>query len=139
MKSVYYAKQCLYDMLQASGVRSLITGGIYKDKRPIGSKVEDIVINSIDGDTEILQEFILNVNCHVPYKQYYASPGGAVQYRIDNERLMQVFDIVSNILDDKYNDLYDCKIDRHEDFDIEEEKVTYINFRINLIIYKQKL
>lgn len=135
MKSTAHAKEHVFKLLFSSGIQSTIKGKIYKDKRPVESKGEDIVINSLDGDSEILQSFGINVNCHVPYVQVQDSPGAPMYYRKDNKRIMIIFDAVSEIIKEHYNSEYDLKLLRFEEIDIDEEKTMFINFRLDLIIY----
>lgn len=59
----------LYHYLKAS---ELMTGDLkpnsdlYKYRRQLNSKKEDVVINSLPFDTEALQQGTLNINIHVP-------------------------------------------------------------------------
>ena len=66
-KTVFDAKQWIYELLNVSSVKTSISGKIYKNKRPAESTKEDIVINSILMDNEFLQDGTFNVNCYVPY------------------------------------------------------------------------
>ena len=59
-------KDLLCDWILTSDLASEITGGIYKDKRPLNSDKEDVIIAVIgrDADSQI-QEAIANVNVYV--------------------------------------------------------------------------
>lgn len=133
MKSVYQAKKTIYQLLRSQNAKQYINGNIYIDTKPNGSKLEDIVVNAISSDAEILQEIILNVNCYVPF--YEEKVNGIVQKFVDNERLSEIFDNIYPILDKVNSPEYDCIIERHEEFNEEQEEMSYINFRINLIMY----
>lgn len=66
MKSVIDISTDLYNALSVNSVKSLISGGIYKDQRPSNSTSEDVIINVITTDNELIQTAICNVNIHMP-------------------------------------------------------------------------
>lgn len=44
----------------------MITGEVYRDRRPINSKVEDVVISVLATGAGQIQPFVLNINVYVP-------------------------------------------------------------------------
>lgn len=132
-KSIYTGKQNLYSLLHIGGAKAFISGNIYKDERPSGSKLEDIVINGISVDNEFLQDGVYNVNCYVPLKEIKSN--GVTQFVKDNTRLSEIFDHIHPMLFDQYRDTFNCTVEKHEDFTEESERATYINFRVNVKFY----
>ena len=59
-------KDDLWRILSGSALAGMISGKVYKDKRPINSDSEDIVIAVIARDAGQMQEAIANVNIYVP-------------------------------------------------------------------------
>lgn len=63
-------KDTLKQWIDDSGLAAMITGSVYKDKRPLNSQVEDAIIAVIarDADSQI-QRATVNVNIYVPDKR----------------------------------------------------------------------
>ncbi len=133
MKTVLEAKQWIFELLTQSNIRSVISGNIYKDKRPSGSKKEDIVINDISMDNSFLQDGVFNVNCYVPMLS--VSLNGITQYMPDTNRQLVVAQAVSPVLQNIFRPQFNLTVESHKTFEEEEEKANYINFRINLKAY----
>lgn len=131
--SVFDGKQWIYDLLNINEVKSNISGKIYKNKRPTESKLEDIVINSILMDNSFLQDGTFNVNCYVPFLS--VTINNISQSMPNEKRLSEIFQIVNPLLDDVFKDDFNLTIERHETIDVETEKASYIDFRINLKAY----
>lgn len=55
----------IYSALKSGSFKSAITGDIYKHKRLLDSRKEDVVINSLPISNQQLQTGIANVNIHV--------------------------------------------------------------------------
>lgn len=68
MITVIELTTCIWKIVNASSLKSAITGGVYKNWRPTDSDKEDIVINTIiiDGSESIIQSAVCNVNIHLP-------------------------------------------------------------------------
>lgn len=124
-------KQCIFDNLKNGGVRSVITGDIYKDFRPAGSLKEDIVINSITVNNTFLQTGAFNVNCFVPYLKVKIN--GIDQNVPDETRLKAVKNAVKPLLENKFTTNYNLDIEFSST--IMDEKDCYINFRLKLNLF----
>lgn len=59
-------KEAFFTLIKSSELSEMISGSIYIDKRPINSKVEDVVISVLTTGAGQIQPFILNVNVYVP-------------------------------------------------------------------------
>ncbi|MEA1849192.1 hypothetical protein U9K52_09735 [Chryseobacterium sp. MHB01] len=127
-------KQWIFDILKNGGVRSVITGEIYKDFRPSGSIKEDIVINSITINNTFFQTGAFNVNCYVPYLKVTIN---SVTQNVPNEaRLKAVKDAVKPLLENKFTN--NGNIDIEFSSTIMDEKDCYINFRLKLNAFNNK-
>lgn len=62
-------KDALWTWISASSLASAITGKVYKDKRPLNSDKEDVIIAVIGRDARQIQEAIVNVNVYVADKR----------------------------------------------------------------------
>lgn len=106
-------------------------GDLYKYRRPLNSKSEDVVINSLPFDTEALQQGTLNVNIHVP--NLTLELDGAVDDTQPNtERLGELADIAMELLKDVWS------YDGHHYFSAQQENLIqdtnsscYINIRVD--------
>lgn len=129
-KTVFDGKQWILELLNQSNVKTIISGKIYKDKRPIGSTKEDIVINSLPMTNTFFQDGVFNVNCYVPYISVKID--GIDQNMPNNMRLEAVAKSVYPVLEDVNKSQYVLSIVDHQTFQEEAEKASYLNFRINL-------
>lgn len=59
-------KDVTYRLVNASPLKRMINGGVYKDGRPMNSGKEDIAIAVLAGDSAQSQEFALVINLFVP-------------------------------------------------------------------------
>ena len=132
-KTVFDGKQWILELLNQSNVKTIISGKIYKDKRPIGSTKEDIVINSLPMTSNFLQNGIFNINCYVPYISVKID--GVDQNMPNNARLEAIAKAVYPVFDDIYKDDYNVDVEDHQSFSEEAEKASYINFRVSLNAY----
>lgn len=136
MKTVNQGKQWISDLLIEGSITNVISGVVYRDKRPIGSTKEDIVINSIAMDNSFLQDGVFNVNCYVP--MLLKKINNIDQYLPNTVREDAISKAVYPILEKVFTSQYNLSIVNHNSFTEETEKVTYINFRINLKVYNNK-
>lgn len=132
-KTVLEGKQWIFELLSQSNVKTLITGNIYKDKRPSGSTKEDIVINDISMDNSFLQDGVFNVNCYVPMLS--VSLNGITQSMPNSNRMLEISKAVYPIFENIFRPKFNLTLVNHNTFEEEAEKANYINFRINLKAY----
>ncbi len=59
-------KEAFYTLLEASELSEMISGSVYRDRRPLNSRVEDVVISVLATGAGQIQQFMLNVNVYVP-------------------------------------------------------------------------
>ncbi len=132
-KTVLDGKQWIFELLTQSNIRTVISGNIYKDKRPSGSTKEDIVINSISMDNSFLQDGVFNVNCYVPMVS--VSLNNTTQYMPNNNRMMELSRVIYPVFENIFKPQFNLTVVNHNTFEEETEKANYINFRINLKAY----
>lgn len=132
-KTVGQGKQWIFDLLNDGNIKNTISGLIYKDKRPIASTKEDIVINSVAMDSSYLQDGVFNVNCYIPMMSINLS--GITQYMPNTTREEIISQAVYPLLEQVFKPQFNLTVVNHSTFEEQEEKATYINFRINLKAY----
>lgn len=133
MRTVLDGKQWILELLLQGNIKSVISGGIYKDRRPTGADKEDIVINDISMDGRHFQDGVFNVNCYVPYLKVKLS--GIDQYQPDHNRIKTIADAVYPLLYEVYKTEFNLTVTNHNVLEEDTEKANYINFRINLKIF----
>ena len=107
----------------------IISGKVYKHKRPINSKLEDVVIGTLATINTDVQTAIINVNVHV--QDLIIASNGAQESQANHLRLNQLAKYVMGMLDNKWltND-YSFNIQQQTLFEDLEGKEHYINIRI---------
>lgn len=58
-------KEAFYSLVAGSDLSKMISGDVYRDMRPVNSRVEDVVISVLTTGTGQIQPFIVNVNVYV--------------------------------------------------------------------------
>ena len=131
-KTVLDGKQWILDLLLRAGINNVISGKIYKDKRPADSQKEDIVINSLTMTNHFLQNGVFNVNYYVPMIEIKAN-NGIVQKQKNAKRLKEISDAVYSALSEVWEEEFNLEVVNHQEF--EEDNCNYYNFRISLNAY----
>lgn len=106
-----------------------ITGQIYKNNRPLGSKTEDIVINSLPVNNLQLQTAIVNVNIHVP-NLVLSINGTQDTTQPDHARLKTLTTLALAVLADQWTADYNYDVQQEVLIEEEEFHEHYINIRI---------
>jgi hypothetical protein len=125
------AVDIVWKRLYDSPLRTTITGGIYKQKRPQNSKLEDVVVNSLPIVNLQLQESIMNVNIYVPNLVITVN-GTQDSSQPDHQRLKELTEIASGILIDVWSEDAQIHYDilQQSTFDVPEIDHHYSNFRL---------
>lgn len=132
MATVIDAKEWVFEQLvnAVNANKISISGHIYIDKKPDEDK-ENIVVNSITGNDEFFQAFLLNVNCYVP--NLSVNTGSKTISMPDRPRLKQIASDVYKVLKDHTkNQVYRSFIEDHVQEEEETENAHFINFRMRL-------
>ncbi len=132
MQTIYNAKDILVNHLMP--IRASISGDIYRDRRPAGSILEDIVVNTLPLTAYgYHQKGVLNVNVYVPFKT--VNINGLIQHMPDNVRMKELAEIVLRQLNDQFGKNYNFYVEHIQDFEEQSEKASYINYRIKINLF----
>lgn len=129
MKTALEIVEIVWKKLDASPVKSFVTGKICKFSRPYNSDKIDIVVNSISGiGNDVIAEGIFNVNIHVPN---LAIPvGTTIDYsQPDTTKLKTLTGLCIDALTDVWGDDYNYTVQQDTGVYV-EEKSSYNNLRI---------
>ncbi|WP_426291975.1 hypothetical protein ACN9ML_18250 [Dyadobacter endophyticus] len=88
----------IYKLLNVPAVTSVISGGIYKGRRPTDSELEDIVINTLTTGDGTRQFGVSNVNIYV--KDISATIAGRQQFLTNSARLITLTNLVKPLLEE---------------------------------------
>ena len=129
----------LYKILNASDLKSTITGQIYKEGyRPTNSGKEDVSIKTLAISQEQPQIAISSINCHIPdLKQMI---GSSTEYVPNSAKMKAVADKITQIITDALTNPtyqnFSLRIDDQKTFKNQDTEVRehFQNIRIELII-----
>ena len=133
MKNVLIGKQWVLETLLQGGIKSIVNGSVYKDRRNSGSDKEDVVINDVVMDNKFFQDGIFNVNVYVPFLE--VNHQGTPQYQPDHARMLELTTLIYPILHEVYTKKYNLSIVSTRTYEETALKTNYINFIINLKAY----
>ena len=119
-------KDKVYALLKQKGVDLLISGRIYKDKRPMNSPVEDILISVLDSGTAQVQEFIVNVNAYIPDVKRDD------EYIEDTPRLRSLAPDLGKALESFVADGYQISLSKQRIMEVQDANLHVINNRVNV-------
>lgn len=128
MKTAIDAIDIVYKALIDSALKTSISGSIETVTRPLGSKLEDVVINSLTVFGDLVQRGFVNVNVYVPDIQVNIS--GQNQNVANTARLKTLSAIAATALKDHYSDTHSFWISSTAILKETESSHHYVNFRI---------
>jgi hypothetical protein len=128
MKTPLDIVDILFMHLNGSSLNSSITGIVCK-KRPIDSKLEDVVINSLGVSNQQLQVAVVNVNIYVPNMQLKIG-GKQDNSQPNTARLQELANIAKDLLTDQWAGDYNFDIQQIVGPIESEEDQHYINIRL---------
>lgn len=134
MRTIYDAKDILVKRLLET-VKGDISGNIYRDRRPTGSRKEDIVVNSLPLTADHHQIGRLNVNVYVPFLSVNIED--TQQDQPNTPRLKELAKKLTDVLNNIYGSDNNFYIEFMQDFEEQAEKANYINFRIRINLFNQ--
>ena len=122
----------LYPIINVASVKATINGGVYRNKKPLNSELQDIVIlplSNYSGD-EIINEAVFMVNCFC--KNFTNSTPDITKLRATINAVVAVIEAYA--ASSKY---YVFKISNQILLqDIDQISMSYVNIRINCLIEK---
>lgn len=132
MKTTFDINDILFPVINVASVQTTIDGRVYRNKKPLNSELQDIVIIPLSnyvGD-EIINDATFMVNCYcknfnngtpnITKLRAIIDAVAAVIETYNNTSNYYIFDIVSQILLN----------------DIDQKSMSYVNLRINCFIEK---
>lgn len=128
MKSTLEIVDIVWAILNVSDITTEITGGIYKNKRPINSDKEDLVINAIGAANTDLETALVNVNIHVP--SISIKINGSEEQVNDEARLKELTKKALEILADNWGEDYNFDV-QQQLLIPDESGESYINIRLD--------
>jgi len=97
MKQTFDTDTILFQKLKASAIVSEITGGIYKRQRPLNSRNEDIVVNTIILSQDYHPQIgTSNINIHVP--DLSVNVAGVSQKMPNDARMKELSQMVLDLI-----------------------------------------
>jgi hypothetical protein len=130
MKTTLDAVDIVWKFLDASSLKTAITGKIYKNQRPLDSEAEDVVINSLPINNGQVQEGVMNVNIFVPNKPQQISERQDNTIA-DHARLKELATLATGLLKDIFLVATDCGFDVQQQSVIEDGETHFVNIRID--------
>ena len=122
----------LYPIINIASVKATIDGGVYRNKKPLNSELQDIVIlplSNYSGD-EIINEAVFMVNCFC--KNFANGTPDITSLRAISNAVIAVIEAYA--ASSKY---YVFKISNQILLqDIDQTSMSYVNLRINCYIEK---
>ncbi|HRY32110.1 MAG TPA: hypothetical protein P5531_03990 [Bacteroidales bacterium] len=131
MISTLDIQDLLYLELQNDGIGTTLTGGIYKDRRPDNSVLEDIVIGCLPVTGDTIQYCTGNVNIYVP--DIKVTLAGKSQMQPNHKRLKVLCARALSALEYVTASTYEITVQNQSLFD--EEKQHFINIRLNIRVF----
>jgi len=103
-------------------------GLLYKRQRPIGSKAEDVVINTLTLNRAVIQEGVLNVNLYVPNLSLNNNTDNT---QPNNSRLLELSILANTALEEIWatDGSYTFQVQQDHTFE-DTNNQHYQNFRI---------
>ena len=122
----------LYPIINVASVKATIDGGVYRNKKPLNSELQDIVIiplSNYDGD-EIINEAVFMVNCLS--KNFSNGTPDITSLRAIANAVIAVMEAYA--ASSKY---YVFKISNQILInDIDQTSMSYVNLRVQCLIEK---
>lgn len=133
MKTQFDQINALYKILDESSIKTTISGAIYKLRRPLNSKKEDVVINSITIGEGNVQAGVVNVNIHVP--DIKVKIDDDMQNQPNTKRLGELTAMAFGILEEVSSDDYSFFIASSNIIEESEVNSHFQNIRLNFTFY----
>lgn len=119
----------VWQRVNGSLLKTEISGGVFKHRRPAGGQNEDVVINSLPINGLQLQSAIINVNIHVP--NILINVNGVQDNSQPNHiRLQELAAMATTVLSDVWADDYNYDVQQQTMIEDVEAGDNYINIRL---------
>lgn len=129
MKTTLEVIDIIWQLLNGSPLADAITGGVYKNLRPLNTAKEDVVINCLPVNNAQLQQGVANVNIHVPNLILNVN-GVQDKTQPNHARLQLLTGLAIQELLNVWEGDYNLDIEQQTIFADEEANSHYSNIRI---------
>lgn len=123
------AMAILYEFIQNTPLKAALSGDVYLDERPLGSSLEDLVLNPLPFRTDQIQFGTLNANLYVP--EIAVKIGTVEQKKTDWARINVLVDLAKALFGDVVADDYQFGLANVGYPKEPETNQTYANLRID--------
>lgn len=135
MKQTFDTDMILFKLLNDSAVASIITGGIYKRKRPNNSVKEDIVVNTITLTQDYFPQIgTSNINIHVA--DIDVKIGGVAQKVPDESRMKTLSEAVLSVVRNAMIPGISATVEMQSTIQEAEINQHFVNIRISWTIHE---
>lgn len=128
MKNTLDVVDDIFLALNVTNIKNSINGDIYKHKRILNSRKEDIVINSLPINSEQFQSCIANINIHIP--DIEVKVDGNIDYQPDHEKLKSITSLVIQYLE-VWSGEYHFSVQQQTVFKEDQANEHFSNIRVN--------
>lgn len=133
MKTTLDILLILYKVISnTSSITSTISGGVYKEQRPVNSDKEDIVIECESITGEQLQECSPTIKIHVPNKPVFIDNIQDLN-QPDNDRINELTTLVLGTVKEYYNNNYWFYAEGQSLVPEDHEHYTNIKIKFNFL------
>jgi len=133
MRTTAEMTQILYNVLNASTLKTTVNGLIYKGERPINSVKEDVVIAPITVSGSDKQIGVANVNIYVP--KINQKSGTTTSLMKDTKRISEILPVAKDALKLNTGVDYSCWFETQSEFDEPTINQTRLVFRIEFRLF----
>lgn len=125
-------KDALYSYIKDSDlVKSMINGNLYKDKRPLNSDKEDLVLSVLARNSGDVQTFVINANLFVKDKKR------GDEFIEDTQRLRELSRECSSLFKSNVFGRLNLTIESQSIYEVAEVDCHCINNRLNVRAFVQ--
>lgn len=126
MKTIFDAVTDIYKLIAVDSVKDQLSGSVYKNTRPYGSQVADVVINGLALTNRVNQIGVVNINIHAPNLILQGDTS-----QPDTVKMNEVAKTIVSILDPYWAEDFHCDIDTAGNLFEDTDKTYYLNLRVN--------
>jgi hypothetical protein len=132
MKTTFDINDILFPVINVASVQSMIDGRVYRNKKPLNSELQDIVIIPLSnyvGD-EIINDATFMVNCYC--KNFDNGTPNITKLRSTINSVVAVIEAYNNISNYYVFDITNQILIQ----DVDQKSMSYVNLRISCFIEK---
>jgi hypothetical protein len=132
MKTTFDISDILYPIINVTSVTSTIDGRVYRDKKPLNSELQDIIViplSNFNGD-EVIQEATFMVNCFC--KNFDNGLPNITKLKTITDAVIKVIEDYSATSNYYVFDITNQTVMQ----DTDQISMSYVNLRINCYIEK---